>query len=65
MSLRLPVFYHASSLFLRWWVCQADYAGNVLMQHQLWATGLTFAMFRMEKGEPVDQFIPWFPEDMP
>ena len=35
------------------------------MKHQLWATRLTFAMFRVEKGEPVDQFILWFPEDMP
>ena len=35
------------------------------MKHQLWATGLTFAMFRVEKGVPVDQFILWFPEDMP
>ena len=31
------------------------------MTHQLWATGLSFAMFRVEKGVPVDQFILWFP----
>ena len=35
------------------------------MKHQLWATGLKFAMFRVEEGVPVDQFIPWFPEVMP
>ena len=35
------------------------------MKHQLWATGLTFAMFGVEKGVPVDQFIVWFAEDMP
>ena len=62
---RLPVFYHALDLFWRWWVYLADYAGNVLMKHQLWETGLTFAMFRVEKGAPVDQFILWIPDDKP
>ena len=38
-----------------------DHVGNVLMKHQLWATGLTFAMFGVEKGIPVDQFIMCFP----
>ena len=67
LSPHLPVFYHASNLFWRWWVCLADniYDGSVLMKHQVLGTGLTFAMFRVEKGVPVDQFIPWFPEDMP
>ena len=60
-----PVFYHASKLIWRWWLCPADCTGNVLMKHQRWATGLTFAMFRVEKGVPVDQFILWFLEDMP
>ena len=58
LSSRLPVFYHASDLFWRWWVRLADYAGNVLMKHQLSATGLTFAMFRVEKGVPVDRTGP-------
>ena len=53
LSPRLPVLYHASNLLWRWWVYLADYAGNVLMKHQLWATGLTFAMFRVEKGVPL------------
>ena len=52
LSPRLPVLCHACNLYWRWWVCLADYAGNVLMKHQLWATGLTFAMFRVEKGVP-------------
>ena len=65
LSPRLPVLYHASNLFWRWWVCLAGYAGNILIKHQLWAAGLTsFTMFRVEKGVPVDQFILWFPEDM-
>ena len=52
LSPRLLVLYHTSNLFWSWWVCLADYAGNVLMKHQLWATGLTFAMFCVEKGAP-------------
>ena len=65
LSSRLPVLYQTSNLFWRWWVCLADYVGNVLMKHHLWATGLTFAMFSVEKGVSVDQFILWFPEDVP
>ena len=50
LSPRLPILYQASNLFWCWWVCLDYYAGNVLMKHQLWATGLAFAMLGWKRA---------------
>ena len=54
-----------SDLSWLWWVCLADNAGNVLIEHQLWTTGFAFAIPRAEKSVLVYQFILWFLEGVP